>query len=144
MASNITELFGYSPTDQSPEAKKARESLECPFLGQTCTKTLNDGTISGVCTIKPVTSGPVICCPIRLYADDYKVLKDVAAQAFGGGIDLITGSDVAGYRAKNPGKTYIAVFGKRWGKELRLPSRAKTSGGSRGAYFVDRRSGWLI
>ena len=140
MASNITELFGYSPKDQSPEAKKARKSLECPFLGQKCTKTLSDGTISGMCTLKPMTSGPVICCPVRLYADDYKVLKDVAVQAFGSGIDLIAGSDVAGYRAKNPGKPAIAVFGKRWGKELRLPSRAKKAGGKVGAYFVD----WIL
>jgi len=140
MASNITELFGYSPKDQSPEANKARKSLECPFLGQTCTKTLNDGLISGVCTIKPMTSGPVICCPVRLYANDYQVLKDVAVQAFGGGIDLVIGGEVGGYRTKNPGKSAIAVFGKRWGKELRLPSRAKKAGGKVGAYFVD----WIL
>jgi len=140
MASNITELFGYSPTDQSSAAKKARKNLECPFLGQTCTKTLSDGTISGMCTLKPMTSGPVICCPVRLYADDYKVLKDAAIQVFGNGIELVAGSDVAAYRAKNPGKPAIAVFGKRWGKELRLPSRAKKSGGKVGAYFVD----WIL
>jgi hypothetical protein len=140
MASNITELFGYSPADQSPAAKNARKNLECPFLGQKCTKTLSDGTISGMCTLKPMTSGPVICCPVRLYADDYKVLKDVAVQAFGSGIELIAGSDVAAYRAKNPGKPAIAVFGKRWGKELRLPSRAKKAGGKVGAYFVD----WIL
>jgi len=140
MASNIIELFGYSPHDQSPAAQKARKSLECPFLGQTCTKTLNDGIISGVCTIKPMTSGPVICCPVRLYASDYQILKDVAVQAFGGGIDLMTASDVAGYRAKNSDKPVIAVFGKRWGKELRLPSRAKKAGGKVGAYFVD----WIL
>lgn len=140
MASNITELFGYSPADKSPAAQKARKSLECPFLRQTCTKTLNDGTISGVCTIKPMTSGPVICCPVRLYANDYQILKDVAVQAFGGGIDLMTASDAAAYRAKNPGRASIAVFGKRWGKELRLPSRAKKAGGKVGAYFVD----WIL
>ncbi len=140
MASNIVEFFGYAPGDQSHEAKNARTSLRCPFLGRTCTKTLSDGSISGVCTLKPMTSGPVICCPIRLYAGDYQILKDVAVQAFGGGTNLIIGSDVASYREKNPGKSCIAVFGKRWGKELRLPSRAKKSGGSRGAYFVD----WIL
>jgi len=103
MASNIVEFFGYNPGDQSAKARKARKSLECPFLGRTSTKTLSDGSISGVCTLKPMTSGPVICCPIRLYADDYRILKDVAAQAFSGGIDLITGSDVSSHRAKNPG-----------------------------------------
>lgn len=140
MASNITELFGYSPHDQSPAAKHARKAQECPFLGRTCTKTLSDGTISGMCTLKPMTSGPVICCPVRLYAGDYQVLKDVAVQVFGGGIDLVAGSHFAAYKAQNPGKTAIAVFGKRWGKELRLPSRAKKSGGKVGAYFVD----WIL
>ena len=140
MASNITEFFGYSPNDQSPAAQKARKSQECPFLGQTCTKTLSDGLISGVCTIKPMTSGPVICCPVRLYANHYQILKDVAVQVFGGGIDLMTAGDVSRYRAENPGKPAIAVFGKRWGKELRLPSRAKKAGGKVGAYFVD----WIL
>lgn len=93
-----------------------------------------------MCTLKPMTSGPVICCPVRLYANDYQTLKDVAAQVFGGGLDLVTASDVAGYRANNPGKAAIAVFGKRWGKELRLPSRAKKKGGKVGAYFVD----WIL
>ena len=140
MASNIIEFFGYSPGDQSPEAQKARKEFKCPFLGQTCTKTLSDGSVSGVCTLKPMTSGPVICCPVRLYAGDYQILKDVAVQAFGRGIDLIVGSDANSYREKNPGKPCVIVFGKRWGKELRLPSRAKKSGGSRGAYFVD----WIL
>jgi hypothetical protein len=140
MASNITEFFGYSPKDQSQAAQQARQNLQCPFQGRTCTKTLSDGLISGVCTIKPMTSGPVICCPVRLYANDYQILKDVAVQAFGSGIDLMTASDAPGYRAKNPDKPAIAVFGKRWGKELRLPSRAKKAGGKVGAYFVD----WIL
>ncbi len=140
MASNIIEFFGYAPADKSPEAKKARKSLECPFLGRACTKTLSDGSISGVCTLKPMTSGPVICCPVRLYAGEYQILRDVAVQAFGRDTDLIVGSDVSSYRKNNPGKPCVIVFGKRWGKELRLPSRAKKSGGSRGAYFVD----WIL
>lgn len=140
MASNIIEFFGYSPGDQSPAAQKARKNLECPFIGRTCTKTLSDGLISGMCTLKPMTSGPVICCPVRLYANDYQILKDVAVQAFGGGIELLAATDAVSYRAKHPGKAYIAVFGKRWGKELRLPSRAKKAGGKVGAYFVD----WIL
>jgi hypothetical protein len=137
MADKILEFFGYSPADQSPAAKKARQSLGCPFLGQTCTKTLNDGTISGMCTLKLKTSGPVICCPIRLYANDYRILRDVARNVFGEGIELVVGSEAAAYRTKYPGKACVAVFGKRWGKELRLPNRAKKRGG---AYFVD----WIL
>ena len=140
MASTITELFGYNPRDTSPAAKEARRELRCPFLGQTCTKTLSDGTVSGMCTLKPMTSGPVICCPIRLYAHNYKVLRDVAVQAFGNGIELVAGVNLKRFRADHPGTPAIAVFGKRWGKELRLPSRAKKAGGKVGAYFVD----WIL
>jgi hypothetical protein len=140
MASNILELFGYSPRDTSPAAQEARRELRCPFLGQTCTKTLSDGTVSGMCTLKPMTSGPVICCPVRLYANHYQILKDVAVQAFGGGIELVAGIDLKRYRAEHAGNSAIAVFGKRWGKELRLPSRAKKVGGKVGAYFVD----WIL
>ena len=140
MASNITEFFGYSPQDQSAEARKARAELLCPFLKKTCIKTLGrSGEVSGVCTLKPMTSGPVICCPIRLYAGDYQILKDVALQAFGEGHDLVIASDLPGYRLHYPGKDCVAVFGKRWGKELRLPNRSKI-GGKTGAYFVD----WIL
>lgn len=140
MASTITELFGYNPRDTSPAAQEARRELRCPFLGQTCTKTLSDGIISGMCTLKPMTSGPVICCPVRLYANDYQILKDVAVQAFGGGIELVAGMNLKRFRADHPNTPAIAVFGKRWGKELRLPSRAKNAGGKVGAYFVD----WIL
>lgn len=137
MASNIIEFFGYSPQDNSTAAQQARSLTRCPFLDErTCTKTLSDGSVSGACTLKPKTAGPVICCPIRLYAGDYQILKDVAAQAFGAGIELVVGSKASVFRSANPGKACVAVFGKGWGKELRLPSRSKTTG----AYFVD----WIL
>jgi hypothetical protein len=136
MASNIIEFFGYSPQDPSPAAQRARAAQECPFLGAGCVKTLNDGLVSGACTLQPMRGGPVICCPVRLYAGKYQVLQDVADQCFGSGKRLVVGSDVAKFRATQPGHDCIAVFGKRWGKELRLPSRSKKSG----AYFVD----WVL
>jgi hypothetical protein len=132
MAGNISELFGYAPDDKSEEASKARKISFCPFLKTSCTKQLRDGTISGVCSFKPVMSGPVICCPNRLYAEDYRILHDVAATAFGPRIRLISGQDSK--RVRHDGNN-VAVFGKRWGKELRLPQR-----GHRGGYFVD----WIL
>ena len=77
---------------------------------------------------------------IRFQAGDYQILKEVALQAFGGDIDLMIAGEVRAYSANNPGRSAIAVFGKRWGKELRLPSRAKKAGGKVGAYFVD----WIL
>jgi hypothetical protein len=65
-----------------------------------------------------------------MYADSYRVLLDVARAAFGPSARLCrTNAD-----AKGDGLD-VYVFGKRWGKELRLPSR-----GIGGGYFVD----WIL
>lgn len=137
MASNIVEFFGYAPADASSLAVQARADKRCPFIGDTCQKTLSDGAVSGVCTLKPKTSGPVICCPIRLYANDYRILVDVAQTAFGGPVELFPGN-AAKTQQPSSRKTKaikVAVFGKRWGKELRLPNRGRSGG-----YFVD----WVL
>lgn len=134
MAGTVWEIFGYRADDRSVEALEAAASKQCPFLGETCEKTLSDGTVSGVCTIKPITSSPVICCPIRLYADDYRILRDVADKAFGPGLPLAPGRQAV-LRARRTRATTVAVFGKRWGGELRLPQK-----GGVGGYFVD----WVL
>ncbi len=130
MASRIIEFFGYNPEDRSPAAVAARQNLQCPFLGRQCVKTLSDGLISGACALKPMNAGPVICCPIRLYANNYEILRDVARVSFGPVIPLVSGNAIT----EQTGEC-VAVFGKGWGKELRLPTRGKS-----GAYFVD----WVL
>lgn len=132
MALNIVELFGYAPEDHSRDALQFRSERSCPFIKDRCTKRFNSGERSGVCTVKPATSEAVVCCPNRLYADDYQVLLDVAESAFGRGVRLISG--IGFDRGANTGRCAV-VFGKRWGKELRLPARRK-----RAAYFVD----WIL
>jgi hypothetical protein len=129
MASNIIELFGYAPQDGSPAARGARANKECPFSQKQCSKTLSDGEISGACTLKPKKNGPVICCPIRLYSGNYQILRDIVRVAFRSDIPLVPASAII------PGTECAAVFGKGWGKELRLPTRGKS-----GAYFVD----WVL
>lgn len=130
MASNIIEFFGYSPTDRSEVAASARAQRQCPFLQRECVKTLNDGEISGACTLKAMSGGPVICCPIRLYANNYQILHDIARVAFGPVIPLVPSNALTPQTGE-----CIAVFGKRWGKELRLPNRGRSGG-----YFVD----WVL
>lgn len=130
MSLRIAELFGYGPFDKSTDAMAYRNKSECPFVGGTCIKRFKSGLVSGACTLQPVTSGPVICCPNRMYAEEYKVLCDVANDAFGEQTRLCrTLSDT-----KGDGRD-VMVFGKRWGKELRLPNRGKGGG-----YFVD----WVL
>ncbi len=132
MALNIVEVFGHAPEDKSKEAVRLRRKLECPFLGSTCSKKLSDGLISGVCTVKMAHSGPIVCCPNRLYDRQYRVLHDVAVAAFGEDVSLIHPDELA--TVAHDGRQVVA-FGKRWGKELKLPRRA-----GRGGYFVD----WIL
>jgi hypothetical protein len=132
VAGNIAEFFGYEPGDSRPEAVASRASRHCPFLDDTCAKTHNDGEPAGGCSIKPKTSPAVIACPYRLYGEGYRVLGDVAEAAFGPGMQLYSGSAAKRYAAAGYS---VAVFGRRWGGELRLPAR-----GGRGGYFVD----WIL
>lgn len=130
MASNIIEFFGFSPQDRSAAAIAARSQRQCPYLQRQCVKTLSDGEISGACTLKPKNGGPVICCPIRLYANNYEILRDIARIAFGSAIPLLPANVITPQAGE-----CIAVFGKGWGKELRLPNRGRSGG-----YFVD----WVL
>jgi hypothetical protein len=134
VATKIHEFFGYRATDHSPIAVRHAQQGRCPFLNDRCEKTLNDGLIAGVCTLKPATRDPVICCPIRLYADHYQVLNDVVDLAFTPGLALHAGAS-AYWEARKAGSDVVAVFGKRWGGELHLPQRH-----GMGAYFVD----WIL
>jgi hypothetical protein len=130
MSLKIFEFFGFDPLDSSPKVQLIRKTKQCPFVGGTCIKVFKSGLISGACSAKPTMSGPVIICPNRMYAGDYAILTDVAVSCFGKGIRLCRGlAD-----AKRDGKD-VQVFGKRWGKELRLPNR-----GTGGGYFVD----WVL
>ena len=136
MAGFITEFFGYRAEDKSEAALKAAASGLCPFLRSQCTKILSrDRAIAGVCSIRQKTAGSpsVICCPIRLYAEDYKMLKRISRSAFNEEINLYAGR-VAVNKAKIENGA-IAVFGQGWGGELRLPQREGT-----GSYFVD----WVL
>jgi hypothetical protein len=132
MALSIIEFFGYDAADVSREAADARAGRRCPFIQSSCTKMFRDGQLSGVCTIKPSTSEPVICCPNRLYADEYAVLRDVANSAFGRELRLVSATQLL---QRQQVESCVVVFGKRWGKELRLPTR-----GRRGSYSVD----WVL
>lgn len=136
MAGYIAEFFGYPAEDTSDAAIVSAERQVCPFLGCQCTKVLSrDHIISGVCAVRQKTAGSpaVICCPNRIYAEDYKMLHSIAQKAFGCDLGLYSGR-AAVEKAKSENGA-IAVFGHGWGGELRLPQRAGT-----GSYFVD----WVL
>ena len=132
MALRILEFFGFDPMDNSAAARAGRRDMLCPFIGGTCSKTLSDGVPSGACTVAQTAGDPVVCCPNRLYGNSYRILENISRSAFGGRFRLIPAQQVSGL---HPGERAVAVFGKGWGKELRLPQRR---GG--GNYFVD----WIL
>lgn len=136
MAGYIAEFFGYAASDKSDMSLLAAARKNCPFIGTYCTKTLSrDKVISGVCAVRQKTEGSpnVICCPIRLYAENYKMLHIIAQKAFRCTLNLYAGR-VAVAKAKIEDGA-VAVFGKGWGGELRLPQRKGV-----GSYFVD----WVL
>jgi hypothetical protein len=149
VASKIVELFGYSPSDASAQANNARARCLCPFVGDgatACSKEIGDRSNrikSGVCAIRDKEGQAVLVCPIRMYADQFRLLKDVATLAFKtDSIELINGSKTVAHTPQTD-KTLVAVFGKGWGGELRLPSRAQAadaSGRRIGSVFVD----WIL
>lgn len=136
MAGYISEFFGFKATDKSEVALMTAAKNVCPFTGSFCTKILSrDKIISGVCSIRQKSEGSpnVICCPIRLYAEDYKMLYTIAENAFKMKLNLYSGRNAV-HKARKEGGA-VAVFGKGWGGELRLPQRKGV-----GSYFVD----WVL
>jgi hypothetical protein len=128
----IIEFFGYPPDEQSAGAAWSRKRFWCPFLDRRCDKRLKSAP-SGACTVRQTKSDrAIICCPTRLYDGGYRVLKEIAREAFGEGVRLVSPQDAR--RAPQDGRNVVA-FGKGWGGELRLPRAA-----GRGGYFVD----WVL
>ncbi len=136
MAGYIAEFFGYRAEDKSEIALQTVAKRRCPFIEGQCTKILSrDREIAGVCAVRQKTenSANVICCPNRIYADNYKMLHTISRRAFGGDYNLYAGRAAVEKAKAETGA--IAVFGHGWGGELRLPQRKGT-----GSYFVD----WVL
>jgi hypothetical protein len=63
-------------------------------------------------------SDEVIVCPDRLYAENFRILREVASEVFGQPLKLVGPSEIATTQGE---LNRVVVFGKRWGKELRVP-----------------------
>jgi len=84
MAFKITEVFGYSVEDSSPEAIASRTEKPCPFQapGTPCAKVKVSDPL-GVCMFgTPHVGTPV--CPVR-FTQGNQIFVDVATAAFGAG-----------------------------------------------------------
>lgn len=134
MALKIVEFFGYEP--YQPEAAPFAANKQCPFTDGACTKPKH-----GSCSVKLVSTGAIICCPNRLYADKYRALSEVAHEVFGAGTELITASEARLRKAQGTlAEKQAVLFGKRWGGELPLPRPPRVDGKKSGSYYVD----WIV
>jgi hypothetical protein len=138
MAFLITETFGHITSDSSEIALAQRKSEICPILREKCWKRFRSGgLVSGVCTVKPPKSEEVIVCPDRLYAEDFLILRDVVLEAYGPSMRLIGPAEVNDTQGE---KNRIVVFGKRWGKELRVPKSEENAAGYAADWILARIS----
>lgn len=135
MALRIAEFFGYAPLD--PAAEPYVSTLTCPFVGEDCIKPKH-----GSCSVQPLKSAsPVICCANRLYDDNFRILSDVAQEAFGSGCQLVKPSQFQNLRETNTlTGNQVVVFGRYWGRELPLPRPPKAGSSAKRQYYVD----WIL
>lgn len=110
-------------------ARVARETRTCPFRPGSCVKRFNDGTLSGVCSVELTDGRTVILCPERFYADNYAVIRQIA-ETIGRELPLLPPDRASDY----PQSDCIAVFGRGWGGELKIP------GAGGGRQYVD----WVL
>ena len=135
MALQVTEFFGFAPLD--PVAQAEVDAHRCPFVNSDCIKPHH-----GACSVRQVSEAePVICCPNRMYADNYRILQEIAVDAFGAGVDLVRSTDVA-MRVASGSMTgnEVAVFGRYWGQELPLPRPSGDAAAASRKYYVD----WIL
>jgi len=84
---------------------------------------------------------PIICCPNRMYGDGFRILEEIATEAFGPGVELVRPADLQ-ERAATDAMTghEVAVFGRYWGKELALPRPQNATSEVPRQYYVD----WIL
>lgn len=132
MALRITEFFGREPLHHLSAADATER--KCPFVGQNCIKPNH-----GACSLAQLAGPAVIACPNRLYAENYKILLEIADEIFGFTSVLVRPADVKKMHTSGTltGRE-VAVFGRYWGQEL--PLQRPKGAGKAGNYYVD----WIL
>src|SRR5579859_7856507 len=134
MALKIIEFFGLAPLDPAAAADVA--ASRCPFIGDDCVKPNH-----GACSVSQIQPDPIICCPNRLYAENYVILSDIAKEAFGPNIALFRAHEIPS-RIANGQMTgsEVVVFGRYWGSELPLPRPPGAGPQAARNYYMD----WIL
>ena len=130
MAGRIAEFYGYPPLD--PNGVLLGRTKTCPFITGPCDKEF------GACSIKPVTSEPVIICPNRLYADNHKFLRDIAEECFGRRSHLVARQEaIDRIRAGTFTGEEAVIFGKGFGGEISIPAPKPNGKAGSGSFHID-------
>lgn len=118
MALTIREIYGHPPG--SLAIGEAARNNYCHFLKGPCQKRFSDGMPNGSCTAQAVEDPtPVIFCPQRLYAEDYKVLRDVATKAFPPSAFFLK----PGHQPPPEAELLVLPFGQKMGGEIQIKMR---------------------
>lgn len=135
MSSKIIEFYGALP--RSSESLENAKHHRCPFVENNCIKNKTKGL--GACSLQVGNADPVIICPNRLYANHFAVLGDVAKQAFGQSLDLVspTTHEIR-RREKKLNGFELVVFGKYFGGELGIPTPPSLEEDEgEGSFYID-------
>jgi hypothetical protein len=119
---DMCEIFGFTPDDLTPECRNYWAREICPFIGTQCTKFNHDkSVVYGVCSVL-AGNEEIIICPKRLYAESYKTLRDVCADAFGY-LPLYLVKEVKTLDlVKETPNEFVVAFGQNSGREIQVGS----------------------
>ena len=117
---SLVEVFGYSPTDTTPIARKFWQLNACPFVGRACSKYDHTNTICyGTCSVTNIGQNVVIC-PNRLYADGYAAIRRVSQSVFGEKPFMLFDEYVKETTKSNSLLDCVVALGQNSGKEVKL------------------------
>lgn len=113
----LVEVFGHSPLDTTPAARKFWDLCACPFIGRSCTKYDHTRTICyGTCAVGN-GGDDIIICPNRFYANNYATIAHVAKTAFGDVPFMLFDA----YLTQSPNaEDCVVALGQNSGREVKI------------------------
>lgn len=133
---HVFEWYGYAADDQTHTAATSAVNQSCPFVPPDCTKA------GGACSVH--TGQEIVSvCPKRFYFDNFRVMREIADEAFAqfpvargvDGLPTLVPGNTARATAAQTGQHQVGAFGQGWANsgEIKLPPAMP--GGAR--YSVD-------
>ena len=117
---SLVEIFGHSPTDTTPVARKFWQLNACPFIGKACSKYDHTNTICyGTCSVTN-TGQNVIICPNRLYAENYATIQKVNNTVFDNKQFMLFDEYIREVTKPNASLDCVVALGQNSGKEVKL------------------------